>query len=143
MPGWKILIADGLDESGLSLLRDAASVEDRTGISAQDLLEEIPGYAALIVRSRTRVSEAVFQAGQDLRVVGRAGVGVDNIDLAAASYHRVAVVNAGIGGNRILTPESYPPPQPFLWVCWRSPRARKSHKRRTKSGTDRSAGSSA
>jgi D-3-phosphoglycerate dehydrogenase len=102
MPDWKILVADGLDESGLSLLRESAQVDDRTGISPQELLAEIAGCEALIVRSRTRVNEAVFQAGQALKVVGRAGVGVDNIDLAAAARNGVAVVNTPQATSRAV-----------------------------------------
>jgi len=94
MSTWKILIADGLNENGQSLLRLAAQVDDCTGISADELLKEIGDYDALVVRSRTRVTEAVFKAAGRLKVVGRAGVGVDNIDLAAATRHGVSVVNA-------------------------------------------------
>jgi D-3-phosphoglycerate dehydrogenase len=94
MPTWKILIADGLNENGLSLLRLAAQVDDCTGISPDALLREIGNYDALVVRSRTRVTQAVFEAAGRLKVVGRAGVGVDNIDLAAATRHGVTVVNA-------------------------------------------------
>jgi D-3-phosphoglycerate dehydrogenase len=94
MPSWKILIADGLNESGKSLLRHEAQVDDFTGISAEELLREIDNYDALVVRSRTRVTPAVFDAAGRLKVVGRAGVGVDNIDLAAATTHGVTVVNA-------------------------------------------------
>jgi len=94
MPDWKIMIADGLDECGQSILRRKAKVVDRTGISAEDLLGEIGAYDGLVVRSRTRVTAAVFAAGKRLRVVGRAGVGMDNIDLAAATVHQVTVVNA-------------------------------------------------
>jgi D-3-phosphoglycerate dehydrogenase len=94
MPTWKILIADGLNENGQSLLRQAAQVDDCTGISPEELLKVIGDYDALVVRSRTRVTEVVFEAARRLRVVGRAGVGVDNIDLAAATRHGVTVVNA-------------------------------------------------
>jgi D-3-phosphoglycerate dehydrogenase len=94
MPSWKILIADGLNESGQSLLRLAAHVNDFTGISADELLRQIGDYDALVVRGRTNVTPAVFDAAGRLKVVGRAGVGVDNIDLAAASTHGVTVVNA-------------------------------------------------
>ena len=94
MPNWKIIIADGLNENGQSLLRAAAQVDDCTGISPEELLKEIGDYDALVVRSRTRVTETVFEAAGRLKVVGRAGVGVDNIDLAAASRHGVTVVNA-------------------------------------------------
>ena len=94
MPDWKILIADGLDECGQAILRLAAQVVDRTGIPPDELLAEIAAYDGLIVRSRTKVTAAVLSAGERLRVVGRAGVGVDNFDLAAATVQRVTVVNA-------------------------------------------------
>jgi len=94
MPAWKILVADGLNENGLEILRAAAQVDDCTGITPEELLREIGQYEALVVRSRTKVSLAVFNAADRLIVVGRAGVGVDNIDLAAASTHNVTVVNA-------------------------------------------------
>jgi D-3-phosphoglycerate dehydrogenase len=96
MSEWKILITDGLDESGKSVLTEAAQVSDRTGISAEALLREIGEYEALIVRGRTKLTQAVFDAAQSLKVIGRAGVGVDNIDLAAASLHGVTVVNTPV-----------------------------------------------
>lgn len=94
MAAWKILITDGLEENGLSLMRESATVVDRNGISADDLLKEIGEYDALIVRGRTKVNAAVFKAGSALKVVGRAGVGVDNIDLNAAKEAGVMVVNS-------------------------------------------------
>src|SRR5574341_1267527 len=94
MPSWKILIADGLNENGQSLLRAAAQVDDCTGISPEELLKVIGNYDLLVVRSRTRVTPAVFDAAGRLKVVGRAGVGVDNIDLVVAARHGVTVVNA-------------------------------------------------
>jgi D-3-phosphoglycerate dehydrogenase len=90
----KILITDGLDESGQAILRASAVVDDRTGVSADDLLKIIPDYDGLIVRGRTRVTAPVLQVGGRLKVVGRAGVGVDNIDLEAAKTRGVVVVNA-------------------------------------------------
>ncbi len=96
MADYKILITDGLDESGQAILRASGQVDDRTGVSAEELLKLIPDYDALIVRGRTKVTAAVFQAGSRLKVVGRAGVGVDNIDLAAAKERGVAVVNAPV-----------------------------------------------
>lgn len=90
----KILITDGLDQGGLETLRASAQVDDRNGISPDDLLKAIPDYDALIVRGRTKVTAAVFDAAKSLKVVGRAGVGVDNIDLAAAKAHGVIVVNS-------------------------------------------------
>ena len=94
MTNYKILITDGLDASGQSILRAAAEVDDRNNISADELIKVIPDYEALIVRGRTKVTAAVFQAAPKLKVVGRAGVGVDNIDLEAAKWHNVTVVNA-------------------------------------------------
>ncbi len=94
MPAWKILITDGLEENGQSILRADAQVDDRSNISADDLLKIIAEYDALIVRGRTKVTAAVFAAAPQLKVVGRAGVGVDNIDLKAAREHQVTVVNS-------------------------------------------------
>lgn len=99
MPNWKILLTDGLHEDGQARLRAAAQVEDCAGLSAEQLLESIAAYDALIVRSRTRVNAAVFAVGARLKVVGRAGVGVDNIDLAAATQQGVKVVNAPLSSS--------------------------------------------
>lgn len=94
MANWKILIADGLAESGLEILQAEAVVEDRSGITSDELLEEIGSYHGLIVRGRTLVTQDVLAAATSLKVVGRAGVGVDNIDLAAAQERGITVVNA-------------------------------------------------
>lgn len=94
MPKWKILITDGLADSGQEILKARADISDQAGISAEDLLDEIKSYDALIVRGRTRVTKEVFKAGSNLKVVGRAGVGVDNVDLAAAQSGNIIVVNA-------------------------------------------------
>jgi len=96
MTNYKILITDGLDEKGQSILRDSAVVDDKSGISADDFLKIIPEYDALIVRGRTKVAASVIEAGSRLKVIGRAGVGVDNIDLEAAKAHNIAVVNAPV-----------------------------------------------
>jgi len=94
MPAYNVLIADGLEENGQAILHSSAKVDDRTGISPEELLQVIEDYDALIVRSRTKVSQQVFDSATKLKVVGRAGVGVDNIDLESARAHGVAVVNA-------------------------------------------------
>src|SRR5258706_14770824 len=90
----KILVTDGLDQGGLEILRAAAQVDDSNGISPDDLLKAIPEYDALIVRGRTKVTAAVVEAAKSLKVVGRAGVGVYNIDLAAAKAHGVTALNS-------------------------------------------------
>ena len=97
MPDWKILITDGLQENGKEILNSAEDINearDAAGISPEELLETVGEYHALIVRSRTKVNEEIFDAARNLKVVGRAGVGVDNIDLAAANAHGVTVVNS-------------------------------------------------
>ncbi|HEY9076548.1 MAG TPA: hydroxyacid dehydrogenase [Anaerolineaceae bacterium] len=94
MAAWKILLTDGLEQNGQEILRSSAQVDDRGGISAEDLLKIVGEYDALIVRGRTKVTPAVFDAAHQLKVVGRAGVGVDNIDLNAARSHNVTVVNS-------------------------------------------------
>lgn len=94
MSAWKVLLTDGLEENGQAILRASAEVADKTGISADDLLQIVGEYDALIVRGRTKVTPAVFAAAKNLKVVGRAGVGVDNIDLKAAKEAGVTVVNS-------------------------------------------------
>jgi len=96
MAAWKILLTDGLEENGQALMRASAEVVDQNNISADDLLKVIADYDALVVRGRTKVNAAVFDAAKKLKVVGRSGVGVDNIDLNAAQAHGVTVVNAPI-----------------------------------------------
>jgi len=94
MTTWKVLISDGLSEKGIAILSSAAQVDNKPDISADDLVKVAGEYDAMVVRGRTKVTPAVFEAAKRLRVVGRAGVGVDNIDLTAARAHGVTVVNA-------------------------------------------------
>jgi len=91
----RILVSEELAERGLAELREAGhTVEVRTGLSPDALLETIPGYHALIIRSQTEVTADVLEAGRDLVVVGRAGIGLDNVDVEAATRRGVMVVNA-------------------------------------------------
>ena len=94
----KVLVSDPLAESGLNLLREAGlQVDVRTGLSEDDLIAIIPEYDALIVRSGTRVTAKVIEAARSLKVIARAGVGLDNIDIEAATQHGVIVANAPTG----------------------------------------------
>jgi D-3-phosphoglycerate dehydrogenase len=88
MAEWKILISDGLE-----ILRTAAQVDEHHGLTQEDLLALVGRYDGLIVHSPTKVTADVFTAAERLKVVGRVGVGVDNIDLAAAQAKGVTVVN--------------------------------------------------
>ena len=89
----RVLVTDGLESGALAALRRHADV-DAVEADAKQLLNVIPGYEALIVRSRTKVTADVLTRGTKLRVVGRAGIGVDNIDMHAATARRIVVVNA-------------------------------------------------
>ena len=90
----RVLVAEPVGEPGLDLLRGNHEVEVRLGLARADLLAELPQYEALIVRSGVKVDAETIAAGTRLLVIGRAGVGTDNIDLAAATDAGVAVVNA-------------------------------------------------
>jgi D-3-phosphoglycerate dehydrogenase / 2-oxoglutarate reductase len=94
MTTWKVLISDGLSDRGIAILSSAAQVDNKPDISADELLRVASEYDAFVVRGRTKVTPAVFDAARRLKAVGRAGVGVDNIDLTAARTHGVTVVNA-------------------------------------------------
>lgn len=96
MPEWKILLTDGLEENGQTILRAAAQVENREGIPAEELQTILGEYDALIVRGRTKVTRSLLESVARLKVVGRSGVGVDNIDLTAAREFGIAVVNAPV-----------------------------------------------
>ncbi|HEX6512718.1 MAG TPA: phosphoglycerate dehydrogenase, partial [Chloroflexota bacterium] len=99
----RVLVTDPIAEEGLQELRRFAEVEVRVGLKGEELLAGVAGYEALVVRSETRVTAEVIQAGGQLQVVGRAGVGVDNIDVDAATRHGVLVVNSPTGNTIAAT----------------------------------------
>jgi D-3-phosphoglycerate dehydrogenase len=91
----RVLVTEEIAEPGLALLRAAGhEVDISWGLSAAELVAAVPGAAALIIRSATQVTDEVLAAGADLVVVGRAGIGLDNVDVAAATRRGVMVVNA-------------------------------------------------
>ncbi|MDQ3643216.1 MAG: phosphoglycerate dehydrogenase, partial [Actinomycetota bacterium] len=91
----RVLITEELAERGLARLRDEGhEVDVRLGLTPEQLLEVVPGAAALVIRSETQVTGEVLEAGTDLVVVGRAGIGLDNVDVAAATRRGVMVCNA-------------------------------------------------
>jgi D-3-phosphoglycerate dehydrogenase len=91
----RVLVTEKLAERGLELLRQAGhDVDEQLGLSPEELLGVMPGAHALIVRSATQVTPEVLEAGTDLAVVGRAGIGLDNVDVEAATRRGVMVVNA-------------------------------------------------
>lgn len=134
-------MAEKLGEAGLDLLKDFANVDCSYNLSPEELCTKISLCDALIVRSGTKVSREVFESSAGrLKVVGRAGVGIDNVDLAAATEHGCLVVNAPTAntvaaaehGIALLTAMSRNVAQAdasvkagllfvrvFLCICWR------------------------
>ena len=102
----KVLIADSISQRGVDeLSRDGAlEVSFQTGLTESELIKIIPEFSALVVRSQTRVTAQILNAGARLRVVGRAGVGVDNVDVETATRRGIIVLNAP-GGNTVSTAE--------------------------------------
>ena len=103
---YKILITDDLSPQGLAHLEQNPAVEFDLikGLTPETLAERIPGYDGLIVRSSVKVTKEVLAAADRLKVVGRAGVGIDNIDVEAASVRGIIVMNTP-GANTIATTE--------------------------------------
>jgi len=95
----RVLVAEAIAPEGVEALRARHEVDVRTGLSAEELREVVGGYDALIVRSGVVVDAAMIAAGTRLQVIGRAGVGVDNVDLDAATRAGITVVNAPTGNT--------------------------------------------
>src|SRR5207245_8174674 len=93
----RVLVADAIAEEGIRRLREHAEVDVRLREPAATLREMIPEYEALVVRSETRVDAALMEAATRLRVIGRAGAGVDNIDVEADTRGGILVLNAQSG----------------------------------------------
>ena len=99
----KILIADSLADGWQDVVDGSdVQIDINTGRSEAELIEIIPDYAGMVVRSASQVTAAIIEAGKNLRVIGRAGAGVDNIDIQAATHRGIIVVNSP-GGNTIST----------------------------------------
>ncbi|MFN8544832.1 MAG: phosphoglycerate dehydrogenase [Candidatus Binatia bacterium] len=103
---YRVLLADSLGPEGLARLQDQPDLEvvARTDVTAAELPAAVRGFHGIVVRSRTKVTAAVIDAADALRVIGRAGIGVDNIDVAAATKRGVVVMNTP-GGSNVTTAE--------------------------------------
>ena len=95
----RVLVAEPIAAEGVSLLRSSHDVDERPGLSRDELCAILPEYDALIVRSQVQVDAGLIAAGTRLVVIGRAGVGVDNVDLDAATRAGITVVNAPTGNT--------------------------------------------
>ncbi len=102
----KVLVSDALSDVGLRVLEETPGVEAvvNTGLGEDDLVREISGFDALVIRSATKVTARIIEAADRLKVIGRAGIGLDNVDIDAASRRGIVVMNTP-EGNVITTAE--------------------------------------
>ena len=100
----KVLVADGVSKQGIDILAKDFEVVVKDKLPAEELLEMIPDFDAIIVRSASKVTREVIERAKNLKIIGRAGVGVDNIDVAAATERGIIVINSP-GGNTIAATE--------------------------------------
>ena len=100
----KVLVSDPIDQAGLDILTQVAQVDQKVGLSIDQLKNIICDYDGLMIRSGTQVTSDVISEAAKLRIIGRAGVGVDNVDVPAATKKGVIVVNSP-GGNTIAAAE--------------------------------------
>ena len=89
----RVLVADKIHEDGVKLLKEFAEVDVATGLKPAELVERVKSCDAIVVRSATKVTKEIIDAGKNLKVIVRAGVGLDNIDVAAAEARRITVLN--------------------------------------------------
>ena len=89
----KILVTDGISPEGAKILKDGGHQVDQLTLKPEELLQKISGYDCIVVRSATKVTKEVIEAGKNLKVVARGGVGLDNIDVAAAEARGLVVLN--------------------------------------------------
>src|ERR1700746_3431173 len=106
MVNQKVLVADAISPRGVEALRlgGRLDVDVQTGLKEPQLIQVIPSYAAIVVRSQTKVTAPVISAAKSLKAIGRAGVGVDNVDVEAATRRGIIVMNTP-GGNTVSTAE--------------------------------------
>lgn len=95
----KVLITDKINQTAVDIVKKVAEVDNLPTMSEEELCKVIGNYDALLIRSQTKVTDAIIEAGKNLKIIGRAGVGVDNIDLNSATSHGVIVVNSPDGNT--------------------------------------------
>src|SRR6478735_3354747 len=108
LPTFRVLVTDGIDQDGIDLLKAESrlQVEVTPTLPPAELVARIAEFDAVIVRSATKVNEEVIKKGTKLKAIGRAGVGIDNIALKAATAHGIAVINSP-AGNTIAVAELF------------------------------------
>ena len=98
MTAWKILVADELSEEGLNMLAECGELTVHNGLSEDQLRDALPSHHALVVRSATKVTARSLELAENLAVLGRAGIGIDNIDIPAATERGIVVMNTPEAG---------------------------------------------
>jgi len=128
MTNHRVLVTDSIAESGLAILRAANDVDldYRPGLKGEELLREVAQSDALITRSGTAVTEELVNAGSRLRIVGRAGVGLDNVDVDACTARGILVINAPTANIMSATEHTM---AMLLALCRNIPEAHASVKR--------------
>jgi D-3-phosphoglycerate dehydrogenase / 2-oxoglutarate reductase len=100
----KVLVSDPIDQVGIDILSQVAQVDVKTGLPPEELIKIVADYDAIMIRSETRVTKEIIEAATNLKIIGRAGVGVDNVDVPAATRKGIFVVNSP-EGNTIAAAE--------------------------------------
>jgi D-3-phosphoglycerate dehydrogenase / 2-oxoglutarate reductase len=100
----KILVSDPIDQVGIDILSQVATVDIKTTLSPEEITQVIPEYDAIMIRSGTKLTKEIIEAGKNLKIIGRAGVGVDNVDVPTATRQGIVVVNSP-EGNTIAAAE--------------------------------------
>ncbi|MFN5730132.1 MAG: phosphoglycerate dehydrogenase, partial [Pseudanabaena sp.] len=100
----KVLVSDPIDQVGIDILSQVATVDVKTTLSPEELIQILPEYDAIMIRSGTKLTKEAVEAGKNLKIIGRAGVGVDNVDVPTATRMGIVVVNSP-EGNTIAAAE--------------------------------------
>lgn len=100
----KVLVSDPIDQVGIDILSDVATVDIKTNLTPAELVQVISEYDAIMIRSGTKLTKEAIEAGKNLKIIGRAGVGVDNVDVPTATRQGIVVVNSP-EGNTIAAAE--------------------------------------
>ena len=100
----KVLVSDPIDQVGIDILSQVATVDVKTTLSPEELIQVLPEYDAIMIRSGTKLTKEAIEAGKNLKIIGRAGVGVDNVDVPTATRMGIVVVNSP-EGNTIAAAE--------------------------------------
>lgn len=95
----KVLVTDKINDIASKIIEKVATVDNLPTMSEEELIKIIPEYDALMVRSQTKVTQKIIEAGKNLKIIGRAGVGVDNIDIDSATQNGIIVVNSPDGNT--------------------------------------------